>query len=949
MSGVTVHWIWYQGLGIVVGGAIAFWANYTFAQITPDNSLPDNSRVLTQGNVRIIEDGTRVGGNLFHSFSEFSVPNGSTAYFNNALNIQNIISRVTGSSISNIDGLIRANGTANLFVINPNGIIFGRNASLNIGGSFLASTASSLKFADNTLFSASPSATNTSLLTISVPIGLQYGSNPGGIQLQGSNLEVNPGQSLALLGGHVSIDSGKIMAVGGRVELGGLAGTGAVGLNIDSTGSLLSLSFPSEMQRSDVTLSNGTQVNVTASGGGSLAVNARNIDILGRSRVNAGISENSGSVNTTAGNITVDATGTVTLRESSLIVNQINSGATGISGTINLSAGSLNLLSGSQLFTSTSGQGNAGNVNVNVRSQISVDGENPGIGTSGVITTVGETGVGKGGDINISTGSLAVTNGAQLNALTSNKGAAGNINIDARDTVSFDGAGSNYNASGILASVTPRGVGKGGDINITTRSLSVTNGAQLSVFTRGQGNAGNISINAQDTVSFDGENIYGGASGILTGVDQTGVGNGGNINISTGSLVVTNGAQLNALTLNKEAAGNVNAGNVNIDARDMVSFDGVNRKGGVSGILTSVEQGVAGNGGNIIITTKSLSLTGGAELITLTGGQGNAGNVNINVQDTVSFDGVDNNNNASGILALVTPGGIGKGGDINITTRKLSMTNGATLSTTSAGTGAAGNIEIGANSIRLDSGTISSDTIAGQGNIILNARDFLLLRRGSNITTSATSTAAGGNITINTKNLVAIPQENSNIRANAEGSFGGQVTINASGVFGIQFQQQSTPLSDITATGANPQLNGTVQINTPDIDPSKGLVPLPLDVVDVARLVEQNVCARGYQSNFIYTGRGGLAPSPNTILKNDAVWEDWRLTGVSNRTEEHRGREETDKPFATSVTTSTAKIVETQGWVVNAQGEVILVAYAPTAIPHTLGHVPSGCYLPVAK
>ena len=169
------------------------------AQIVPDNTLPINSTVTPDCTVCTIDGGTVRGANLFHSFSEFSLPTGSEAFFNNALQIQNILSRVTGNSVSNIDGLIQANGTANLFLLNPNGIIFGQNASLNIGGSFFASTASSLVFADGTVFSAKPDTSTPPLLSVSVPLGLQYGSNPGGIQVQGATLEVGVGQTLALV------------------------------------------------------------------------------------------------------------------------------------------------------------------------------------------------------------------------------------------------------------------------------------------------------------------------------------------------------------------------------------------------------------------------------------------------------------------------------------------------------------------------------------------------------------------------------------------------------------------------------------------------------------------------------------------------------------------------------------------------------------------------------
>lgn len=190
--------------------------------------------------------------------------------------------------------MIRANGIANLFLINPNGIIFNSNASLNIGGSFIASTANSLNFNDGIKFSTVNSQTSP-LLTINLPIGLQFGTNPGNIQLQGSNLEVNPGQTLALVSGNVQLNGGQLLALGGNVELGAMADTGTVGMSIN--GSYLGLSFPNGVERADVSLSNGTDVNVLAGGGGSIAINARSLDMTGEStQLQSGIPSGLGSI-----------------------------------------------------------------------------------------------------------------------------------------------------------------------------------------------------------------------------------------------------------------------------------------------------------------------------------------------------------------------------------------------------------------------------------------------------------------------------------------------------------------------------------------------------------------------------------------------------------------------------------------------------------------------------
>ncbi|NJR76792.1 MAG: S-layer family protein [Scytonema sp. CRU_2_7] len=428
--------------------------------------------------------------------------------------------------------------------------------------------------------------------------------------------------------------------------------------------------------------------------------------------------------------------------------------------------------------------------------------------------------------------------------------------------------------------------------------------------------AGDVKINASDTVSFD-------ESTVENQVAQNAKGNAGNIDITTNSLFLSNRASLNANTL-----GMGNSGQVMIRADDTISL------ANGSSIRSRVSENAVGNSGGIDITTQKLSLTNKANLSATTDGKGNSGQVTIRAGDTISLS------DGSLINSRVSDDGVGDSGGIDITTEKLFLTNNAALNASSTGDGAAGDIEVAARSIRLDNGsTIKADTVAGQGNINLNARDFVLLRDGSKITTNATGTATGGNIIINTNNLVAFPEENSDITAKSEESFGGRISINTKGgIFGIEYRQQETEFSDITASSAlGPQFSGTVQLNTPDINPSQGLFELSETVIDPAQQIAQNPCLRG-GGEFIITGRGGFPSNPNKILSSDNV----RVDLVKPVASKVNSTSTTQKQSSTSATDK--PIVPARGWIFNEKGEVTLVAYDPTKTgPQRSSPTPASC------
>ncbi len=404
------------------------------SQITPDNTLGAERSRLTP-NVTIngasadrIDGGATRGSNLFHSFTDFNIDNGQRVYFANPNGIQNILTRVTGRNASNILGTLGVDGGANLFLLNPNGIIFGQNARLDLRSSFVGTTANAIGFGEQGFFSATnpqapplltvnPSALLFTQLQASAGITNQSIA-PAGINPEGNNtngLRVADGKSLLLVGGNVNSDGGRLRAYGGRIELAGLSAPVSVGLNV--AGNTLSLNVPKDVPRADVSLTNNAAISVFGAGGGDIAINARNLEIS-NSTLLAGIEENLGNATTQAGDITLNASGTMTIAQASIVQNQVSTNANGNGGNINISAPALLLKDGASLNATTQGKGNAGNISTWAADSVSLE-------DGGIYSEVG--GEGNGGSININTGSLTVNKGGELiTAIVEGSGNGGN-------------------------------------------------------------------------------------------------------------------------------------------------------------------------------------------------------------------------------------------------------------------------------------------------------------------------------------------------------------------------------------------------------------------------------------------------------------------------------------------------------------------------------------------
>ncbi|MBD2209578.1 S-layer family protein [Nostoc linckia FACHB-104] len=933
------------------------------AQVISDGTT--NTIVNSSGNNFIILNGIEKGNNLFHSFSNFSVPTGGSATFNlvNIPNITNIFSRVTGGNISTIDGLIGTVGSnhpVNLFLMNPHGIVFGKNAMLNIGGSFVGTTASSIKFADGSEFSA-VNPTSSPLLTMSVPVGLQMGSSASQIQVQGkgndgivptNNLGIvaSPGKTFALVGGDITFTGGVITAPFGRIEVGAV-NSGMVSLTPTPAG--WHLGYAQVTDLGDIQLKERSSLwNPYPMGNpfGGIQVVARDIT-LNQSQIagaTAGMEQ--------GGNITVNAGRSLSLSgvnpdayaPSAWIVNQVAQGATGNGGSVNIQAGTLILQDGAAIETFSLGAGAAGKVEVladtiNASGTVAVTSPLRLFSNTTNSRIASETyASGDGGDVSAIARKLILADGAAVETAVfpGATGKGGNISVQVADEIYVSGLAP-FHQSGIAAYT--YGIRNSGNISVSSGTFNLINGGAMITFTSrlpglagtGIGNAGDIEVVAQESINLVGTSPISPIQSSFIGSVTTGSGTTGNLSIKTPILSMQDGASLGATTLpvigsmgDPNQGNNLgNNGNITLNISDRLIVSGINPFTGDSTLLGSFTGGNS-NTGDVTIQTNQLLVLDGGVIGNTTFGVGNAGTLTIQAQDIL----IDSKNNVvGGIVANarilnesqrqfygLPNSPTGNTGVLKINTDQLTLRNGGIISVTHEGTGNAGELNIQANQISLNAGEISATTASGKGgNINLAVKNTLLSRNGSQITAEAGSNGNGGNININAPVIVGL--EDSDIIANALNGNGGNIQISTQGIFGLQYRNQLTSESDITASSQF-GINGTVDIHNFGVDPNSGLVQLPGNITDSSQQIATG-CADTSGSTFVATGRGGVPQNPMQEVGSDRPWVDLRDISAFHKT--------------STVTTKTPEspkvLLQATSWHRNAQGKIELVANQSSA------------------
>jgi len=769
-------------LTLITGTVLLSLLSSVQAEVITDGTVGQGPARLLEGpNYQISDDlGTQSGTNLYHSFDKFNINTRETATFTGPQNINNVFGRVTGGSESFIDGQIRSEmPKADIYLINPNGILFGENASLNVPGSFYASTADKIILEDGTEFSATHPQNHPP--TLSAEPFEAFGfldNNQAPLSVNGSSLEVSKeGETLALVGRQVQLENAEISS-GGQIK---------IDTNKSATG--------------DITVAN-SKITVITEGegrlffrGGKLVVKQSAIQMDSKSAnsqieidaTSMQLTDNSRismrSSTTEVGKVVIGTGHLDTLEVNNSTIRTNTYDGTGNSGDVFLEAQEIEMSNGSEINTQTSGD-------------VFLEAQEIEMSNGSEINTQ-TSGAGNAGRLRITAENLELTN-SQIQAETTGAGQGGEVRIQAANSVTLS------EESGVVVAALGQkeGSGEAGVLEINTGRLSVTN-STLAAGTTGPGKGGSVEIKANDSITLSGNSSVdiAGAPLYAITVDTRSTSQSGNAQtayIETPRLTMTNGATISAATF-----GPGNAGYLTINANEIR----LNENSQIQAATFS-----SGNAGTLAINTGTLEIRD-SSIAVGTLGYGKGGQLQIKATDSITLSGNSSHNIAGAPLYAITVDTRSTSQSENaqtayIDTPRLTMTNRATISAATFGPGNAGDLTIKANEIRLnESSQILAATLSSGNAGTLAINTGTLEIRDSSIAVGTLGSGKGGYLQIKATDSIKLSGESSNRTSN-------EILTDGIPLFSITVDSRSS--GDATSTGE------PIRIQTPNLTLENG-------------------------------------------------------------------------------------------------------------------------------
>ena len=542
--------------------ALAQAAPRASAQVVTDGSLGAAGPVSRVNGTYSIPDtlGRRHGANLFHSFSRLDLAAGETASFSGPAAVTNVLARVTGGQPSSVDGTLRCTiPNASFYLVNPAGVVFGPNASIDVGGSFAVTTADFIRLADGRRFEVT--GASDALLTTAPPAAFGFlGSTRAPVAANGARLGVPESRVLSVAGGDVRLAGARIDAPGGRVNLAAVASAGEVRLDPLGPGTGIDVLAP---QQGNIEITGGSVVDVSANSAGHVSVRAATLRLE-----DSNISARTGSGN--GGDIDLIATGTADIVSGGLVATDATLGGAG---------GRVSLAADRALIDP---RGSSSVTGIRSRTQ----------------------GSGAGGEISLVADSLDILGGGQIHSQTSGAGVGGNVRVDVNGTALLDGPLTEgpYTEDSLFSSIradatrTSSSAATGGDVFLTARNLRVNNLAFVSATTNGGGAGGDAQVSAR-RIRLDGAR-----RDEFTGIGAntqafSNAGPGGDISIESESLSILRGAGVAARNFGPDVLGVESGGTVDVRASRLLRIDG-RRTPSTTGITA---EAVNARGGDVLI------------------------------------------------------------------------------------------------------------------------------------------------------------------------------------------------------------------------------------------------------------------------------------------------------------------------------------------------------------